>query len=102
MESSSGLCKEKAPEGAFSHVRRQAIQLSNNTSEPIADIQPDITSGFRQAGDAGALAVALVVLVEQVVDREVDVQVVGAEGLPVGVQVVDAVAAAANQFGRGG
>ena len=45
---------------------------------------------------------ALVVLVEQVVDREVDVQVIGAEGFPVGVQVVDAVAAAANQFGRGG
>ena len=63
-----GPPKEKAPEGAFSHVKRQTVQLSNNTSEPIADIQPDITSGFRQAGDAGALAVALVVLVEQVVD----------------------------------
>ena len=27
----------------------------NWTSEPIADIQPDITSGFRQAGDTEPL-----------------------------------------------
>ena len=36
-------------------MKLQTIQLSNHTSEPIADIQPDITSEFRQAGDTELL-----------------------------------------------
>ena len=41
---------------------------------------------------------ALVVLVEDVVDRKVDVQVVAAKGLPGGIEVVDAIADPVDQL----
>ena len=47
-----------APLGALPHLKPKLDRLSNHASEPIADIQPNLTR-LRQAGDAEALAAVL-------------------------------------------